>query len=95
MKVLFPAAAGHETQAFESQLVMLVLQVFCRVGVDLHMEVNTASPVYVISRDVYNQCRHSSSSLQSTRLKLSCYVGKLPVWGKLALDVPYNGRTAT
>lgn len=59
------------------------------------MEIDTVSPVCLISGDVHNRHRQSWSSLQSTRLKLSCYVGKLPVWGKLTLNVSYNGKTCT
>ncbi|XP_077542631.1 uncharacterized protein LOC144155199 isoform X2 [Haemaphysalis longicornis] len=58
--------------------------------VELAMEVDTGSPVCVISRQVYDRHHAQSPRLQPPRIKLSCYAGQLPVLGELELPVKYK-----
>lgn len=58
--------------------------------VELAMEVDTGSPVYVVSRQVYDRHHAQWPRLQPPRIKLSCYAGQLPVLGELELPVRYK-----
>ncbi|XP_049267571.1 uncharacterized protein LOC119377625, partial [Rhipicephalus sanguineus] len=58
--------------------------------VELPMEIDTGSPVCVISRQIYEQHRAQWPRLTASRLKLSCYAGRLPVLGELELSVRYK-----
>lgn len=59
------------------------------------MEVDTGCSVCVISRDVLEKHRHKWPRMECSSLKLSCYLGKLPVVGKLTLDVRCCGQVVT
>ncbi|XP_070382840.1 uncharacterized protein [Dermacentor albipictus] len=59
-------------------------------GVDLSMEVDTGSPVCVISRQLFDKHHKCWPSLQPSHVKLSCYNGRLPVVGELQLCVKYR-----
>ncbi|XP_049516290.1 uncharacterized protein LOC125942169 [Dermacentor silvarum] len=59
-------------------------------GVDLPMEVDTGSPVCVISRQLFDKHRKCWPSLKPSHVKLSCYNGRLPVMGELQLRVKYR-----
>lgn len=58
--------------------------------IDLAMEVDTGSPVCVVSREVYDRHQAQWPHLQPPRIKLSCYAGQLPVLGELELPVKYK-----
>ncbi|XP_077544530.1 uncharacterized protein LOC144157052 [Haemaphysalis longicornis] len=58
--------------------------------VELAMEVDTGSPVCVVSRQVYDRHHAQWPRLQPPRIKLSCYSGQLPVLGELELPVRYK-----
>ncbi|XP_040360123.1 uncharacterized protein K02A2.6-like [Ixodes scapularis] len=79
----------------DEQLVAPVRRKFCWGGADIVMEVDTGSPVCVISRDVYDRHCHGWPKMERSRLKLSCYLGKLPVAGKLTLAVKYCDQEVT
>lgn len=79
----------------EDKIVGPVRRKFCWGGVDLVMEIDTGSPVCVLSWDAYNSHRASWPPLEKSDLKLSCYLGPLPVAGKLTLPVSYGDRTVT
>ncbi|XP_070385138.1 uncharacterized protein [Dermacentor albipictus] len=59
-------------------------------GVDLSMEVDTGSPVCVISRQLFDKHHKCWPSLKPSHVKLSCYNGRLPVVGELQLCVKYR-----
>lgn len=59
------------------------------------MEIDTSSPVCVISWDAYNKHRVSWPPLEKSELKLSCYLGPLPVASKLILPLSYGDKTVT
>ncbi|XP_049529021.1 uncharacterized protein LOC125947782 [Dermacentor silvarum] len=54
------------------------------------MEVDTGSPVCVISRELYMRHRNHWPTLKPSRVKLSCYAGPLPVLGDLTLRVGFK-----
>lgn len=60
-------------------------------GVELPMEVDTGSPVCVISRQMFEKHRKVWPCLKPSRVKLSCYTGRIPVLGELQLRVCYKG----
>ncbi|XP_075559316.1 uncharacterized protein LOC142590786 [Dermacentor variabilis] len=62
-------------------------------GVQLSMEVDTGSPVCVIPRELYYKHREQWPKLKPSSLNLSCYTGRLPVLGELALQVCHKGVT--
>ncbi|XP_077511870.1 uncharacterized protein LOC144122168 [Amblyomma americanum] len=63
--------------------------------IDLDMEVDTGSPVCVISRNVYDRHRAQWPRLKSPHVKLSCYAGQLPVLGELDLPVQFKNVSVT
>ncbi|XP_077513668.1 uncharacterized protein LOC144124701 isoform X2 [Amblyomma americanum] len=63
--------------------------------IDLDMEVDTGSPVCVISRNVYDRHRAQWPRLKSPHVKLSCYAGQLPVLGELELPVQFKNVSVT
>ncbi|KAK8767612.1 hypothetical protein V5799_005607 [Amblyomma americanum] len=62
-------------------------------GVDVLMLIDTGSPVCVVSRQLFEQHKNTWPPLRPSRTKLSCYLGKLPVFGKLLLRVSHDGAT--
>ncbi|XP_077565015.1 uncharacterized protein LOC144180556 isoform X1 [Haemaphysalis longicornis] len=68
-----------------------IRRVFTWGGIELPMEVDTGSPICVISRELYEKHRRQCPSLRASNIKLSCYVGRLPVLGELQLRVRYEG----
>ncbi|XP_070385300.1 uncharacterized protein [Dermacentor albipictus] len=62
-------------------------------GVDVSMLIDTGSPVCVVSRQLFEQHKNIWPSLRPSRMKLSCYLGKLPVFGELLLPVSYDSTT--
>ncbi|XP_037565796.2 uncharacterized protein LOC119445607 [Dermacentor silvarum] len=62
-------------------------------GVDVSMLIDTGSPVGVVSRQLFEQHKNAWPSLRPSRTKLSCYLGKLPVFGELLLPVSYDNTT--
>nr|XP_054926433.1 uncharacterized protein LOC129384873 [Dermacentor andersoni] len=59
-------------------------------GVHVAMEVDTGSPVCVISWELYMKHRNHWPALKPSRVKLSCYAGRLPVLGDLTLRVGFK-----
>ncbi|XP_040358991.2 uncharacterized protein LOC121047641, partial [Ixodes scapularis] len=55
------------------------------------MEVDTGSPVCVISRQIFEKHRKVWPCLKPPRVKLSCYTGRIPVFGELQLRACYKG----
>ncbi|XP_029849569.2 uncharacterized protein LOC115331590 isoform X1 [Ixodes scapularis] len=82
-----------KSQAATVCLVQPVRKKLCWGGIDVSMEIDTGSPVCVIPRNVYLQCRNRWPSLAKSELRLNCYLGKLPILGELHLDVAFQGRT--
>ncbi|XP_075553468.1 uncharacterized protein LOC142586094 [Dermacentor variabilis] len=62
-------------------------------GVDVSMLIDTGSPVCVVSRQLFEQHKNTWPSLRPSRMKLSCYLGKLPAFGELLLPVSYDSTT--
>lgn len=58
-------------------------------GIAIRMDVDTGSPVCIIPRAAYEAHRDRWPRLQNAKLKLSCYLGKLPVLGVLAMKASY------
>lgn len=65
----------------------------CWGGVHLRIELDKCSSVGGISRVVYDQHRCTMPKIQTTRLTLTCYAGKLPDLSKATRCASYNGRT--
>lgn len=61
-------------------------------GIPIKMQVDTGSPV---SRPTFTKYRYKLPALRKTTLRLSCFLGKLPVKGQLLLLVMYAGKTAS
>ncbi|XP_072144205.1 uncharacterized protein [Dermacentor andersoni] len=70
-----------------------IRRTFAWCGVQLSMEVDTGSPVCVIPRQLYYKHREQWPKLKPAGLNLSCYTGRLPVLGELALQVCHKGVT--
>ncbi|KAL1475106.1 hypothetical protein MTO96_037523 [Rhipicephalus appendiculatus] len=62
-------------------------------GVALRMQVDTGSPVTIITWPTYTQYRHRWPRLQKTTLQVTCFLGQLPVKGQLNVSVTYGGTT--
>ncbi|XP_040075110.1 uncharacterized protein LOC120847426 [Ixodes scapularis] len=60
--------------------------------VEVTMQVDTGSPVCMISRDTYSKNDKVWPPLQETIKELHCYLGKLPVLGVLAMPVRYGNK---
>ncbi|XP_040069342.2 uncharacterized protein LOC115329771 isoform X2 [Ixodes scapularis] len=56
-------------------------------GVPVNMQLDTGSPVSVITWPTYMRHKAAWPSLQDSPLKLTCFLGKLPVRGQLKLKV--------
>ncbi|XP_049525590.1 uncharacterized protein LOC125946427 [Dermacentor silvarum] len=54
------------------------------------MEIDTGSPVCVISRHIYERHGTQWPRLKAPQMKLSCYAGELPMLGELELSVRYK-----
>lgn len=76
--------------ARKSRLEPPIRRSFSWNGVQLTMEVDTGSPVCVISKNVFDKHREQWPALKPSQVKLSCYVGPLPVMGELQLCVQYR-----
>ncbi|XP_037279525.2 uncharacterized protein LOC119172499 isoform X1 [Rhipicephalus microplus] len=76
--------------ARKSRLEPPIRRSFLWNGVQLTMEVDTGSPVCVISKNVFDKHREQWPALKPSQVKLSCYVGPLPVMGELQLCVQYR-----
>ncbi|KAL1443324.1 hypothetical protein MTO96_046013 [Rhipicephalus appendiculatus] len=63
-------------------------------GVPLEMELDSGSPVSIISKDTYLQHQGSLPVLSQTDIKLNCIRGTIPVQGTLSVDVRM-GKTAS
>lgn len=55
------------------------------------MLIDTGSPLCAVPREIYEKNRERWSTLKSSSVKLSCYLGKLPVLGQLDMKVAYKG----
>uniref|UniRef100_A0A131Z0R6 Zinc knuckle domain containing protein n=1 Tax=Rhipicephalus appendiculatus TaxID=34631 RepID=A0A131Z0R6_RHIAP len=64
-------------------------------GQKLSMIIDTGSPVSVIPMSVYERHRRRWPALTKTALRLSCFLGPLPVIGKLTMDVKSGTVTVT
>lgn len=71
----------------KNSLVPPIQETFTWNGVKLKMDVDTGSPVCVIPRATYKAHRHQWPKLQEPKIKLACYLGKLPVLGVLSMRV--------
>ncbi|KAL1427438.1 hypothetical protein MTO96_017395 [Rhipicephalus appendiculatus] len=63
-------------------------------GVPLEMELDSGSPVSIISKDTYLQHQGALPVLSQTDIKLNCIRGTIPVQGTLSVDVRM-GKTAS
>lgn len=85
----------NQASVSSNEIVGPVRRKFCCGGVDLVMEIDTGSPVCVIPWHVYQMHRAKWPQIEKTDLRLSCYLGPLPIAGKLTLPVFYEGKTVT
>uniref|UniRef100_L7LUB5 Putative tick transposon n=1 Tax=Rhipicephalus pulchellus TaxID=72859 RepID=L7LUB5_RHIPC len=63
-------------------------------GVPLEMELDSGSPVFIISKDTYLQHQGALPVPSQTDIKLNCIRGTIPVQGTLSVDVRI-GKTAS
>ncbi|XP_077539069.1 uncharacterized protein LOC144151809 [Haemaphysalis longicornis] len=73
------------------QLEPPIHRTFTWCGVDMPMLIDTGSPVCVVPREIYEKNRERWPALQPSSIKLSCYLGKLPILGQLDMKVAYKG----
>ncbi|XP_037503753.1 uncharacterized protein K02A2.6-like [Rhipicephalus sanguineus] len=64
-------------------------------GRRLRMIVDTGSPVSVIPKSVYKKHCKWWPALQKTPIRLSCFLGPLPVWGKVEMKVQLGPVTVS
>ncbi|XP_037528470.1 uncharacterized protein LOC119405702 [Rhipicephalus sanguineus] len=76
--------------ARKNSLAPPIRRTFSWGGVNVSMEVDTGSPVCVISRQLFEKHRKCWPKLKPSHVKLSCYSGRLPVMGELQLCVRYR-----
>ncbi|XP_072143810.1 uncharacterized protein [Dermacentor andersoni] len=69
-----------------------ILRTFTWCGIDVPMIVDTGSPVCVVSKEIFEKNREHWPQLETAFIKLSCYLGELPVLGKLSMSVSYNDK---
>ncbi|XP_072142265.1 uncharacterized protein [Dermacentor andersoni] len=69
-----------------------ILRSFTWCGIDVPMIVDTGSPVCVVSKEIFEKNREHWPQLETAFIKLSCYLGELPVLGKLSMSVSYNDQ---
>ncbi|XP_049519039.1 uncharacterized protein LOC125943625 [Dermacentor silvarum] len=62
-------------------------------GVPVKMQVDTGSPVSIVTWPTYAQHRHRWPMLEKSSFQLSCFLGRLPVKGQLEVPVTYAGKT--
>ncbi|XP_075723826.1 uncharacterized protein LOC142765907 [Rhipicephalus microplus] len=62
-------------------------------GGALRMQVDTGSPVTIITWPTHTKYRHLWPRLQKTTLQLTCFLGQLPVKGQLNISMTYGGTT--
>ncbi|XP_037576521.2 uncharacterized protein K02A2.6-like [Dermacentor silvarum] len=62
-------------------------------GVPVTMQLDTGSPVSLITWPTYIKHRAAWPKLQDSALNLTCFLGKLPVSGQLKLNVSTGGRS--
>lgn len=62
-------------------------------NVSLVMQVDTGSPVSVVSQGVYERFKQASPTVEKTRVRLTCFLGSFPVRGELNLRVTYQDKT--
>ncbi|XP_070386908.1 uncharacterized protein [Dermacentor albipictus] len=75
-------------------LVRPIWQTLQWKGVPVKMQVDTGSPVSIVTWPTYAQHRHRWPRLDKSSLQLSCFLGRLPVKGQLKIPVTYGGKTA-
>ncbi|XP_070395263.1 uncharacterized protein [Dermacentor albipictus] len=69
-----------------------ILRTFTWCGIDVPMIVDTGSPACVVSKEIFEKNREHWPQLEPAFIKLSCYLGKLPVLGKLSMAVCYSNK---
>ncbi|XP_042143933.1 uncharacterized protein LOC121834249 [Ixodes scapularis] len=79
------------TSSRKWQLEPPIHRTFTWCGVDMPMLIDTGSPVCVVPREIYEKNWERWPPLQPSGVKLSCYLGKLPVLGQLDMKVAYKG----
>lgn len=79
------------TSSRKWQLEPPIHRTFTWCGVDMPMLIDTGSPVCVVPREIYERNRERWPALQPSSIKLSCYLGKLPILGQLDMKVAYKG----
>lgn len=62
-------------------------------GVPVKMQVDTGSPVSIVTWPTYAQHRRHWPELDKSSFQLTCFLGKLPVKGQLHVPVTYAGKT--
>ncbi|XP_049525093.1 uncharacterized protein K02A2.6-like [Dermacentor silvarum] len=80
------------TAPSKGQLSPPIRRTFTWCGIDVPMIVDTGSPVSVVSRELFEKNREQWPPLTPACIKLSCYLGELPVLGKLSMPVFYNDK---
>lgn len=61
----------------------------------LCMIIDTGSPVSGVPKSVYKKHHRWWPTLEKTSLQLSCFLGSLPVAGKLSMDVKFGVTTVS
>ncbi|XP_070385603.1 uncharacterized protein [Dermacentor albipictus] len=69
-----------------------ILRTFTWCGIDVPMIVDTGSPVCVVSKEIFEKNHEHWPQLETAFIKLSCYLGELPVLGKLSMSLSYNDK---
>ncbi|XP_075739861.1 uncharacterized protein LOC142785286 [Rhipicephalus microplus] len=80
-------------QAASVNMVQPIYRTMKWDGVALRMQVDTGSPVTIITWPTYTKYCHLWPRLQKTTLQLTCFLGQLPVKGQLNITVTYGGTT--
>ncbi|XP_077492068.1 uncharacterized protein LOC144102775 [Amblyomma americanum] len=80
------------TAPFNGRLPPPILRTFTWCGIDVPMIVDTGSPVCVVSKEIFEKNREHWPQLEPAFIKLSCYLGQLPVLGKLSMSVSYHDK---
>ncbi|XP_042150680.1 zinc finger protein 431-like [Ixodes scapularis] len=76
-------------------LVKPIHRVFDCGGVTLKLQLDTGAPVSTVTWPTYIKHQDDWPRLHKTSLQLSCFLGKLPVRGRLDVQVSFQGDGAT
>lgn len=75
------------------QMVKPLWRTFECGGIPLTMQLDTGAPVSIITSPTYLQYKDKWPELSKSNLRLSCFLGQLPIQGELRLQVSFGSRT--